>query len=49
MFTSALIAVAIVTVVARLVTAVRNDRPSSPPRSHAHEIDPQAMRMRPVI
>jgi hypothetical protein len=30
-----------VTVVARLVTVVVNDRPSSPPRSHADELNPR--------
>jgi hypothetical protein len=30
-----------VTVIARLVTVVVNDRPSSPPRSHIHELNPR--------
>jgi hypothetical protein len=28
-----------VAVIARLTTYVRDDRPSSPPRSHFHEVD----------
>ena len=31
-------------VIARLVVVVRGDRPSSPPRSHDHEIAPFSMR-----
>jgi hypothetical protein len=31
-----------VAVVARLVTVVRTNRPQTPPRSHAHELDPHA-------
>jgi hypothetical protein len=33
-----------VAVVARLVTVVRTDRPSGPPRSHGHEDDPRSAR-----
>ena len=32
-------------VVARLITAVRDDRPSSPPRSHHRDIDQYPMRI----
>ena len=38
MFAIALIA--IVAIVARLVTVVMNDRPLTAPRSHTHELDP---------
>lgn len=34
---------------ARLVIDVRQDRPVDPPRSHWHEIDPSAGRMRQVV
>ena len=32
-------------VVARLISDVRGDRPSSPPRSHHHDIDQHSMRI----
>ena len=32
-------------VIARLITAIRTDRPTAPPRSHHHEIDPFTMRV----
>jgi hypothetical protein len=43
MFAVVLIVLA-VAVVARLATVVRTDRPSSPPRSHAHETDRRSAR-----
>jgi hypothetical protein len=48
MFAIVLIAAAI-PVAARLVTVVRNDRPLSPPRSHAHELDQHSARLLRVI
>ena len=32
-------------VITRLVIVVRANRPTSPPRSHQHEIDPYTMRV----
>jgi hypothetical protein len=32
--------VVISAVIARVTTVILNDRPSSPPRSHDHEVDP---------
>lgn len=32
-------------VIIRFISAVRADRPTSPPRSHQHEIDPYSMRL----
>ena len=51
MFAIVLIAVVVtvVTVVARLVTVVMNDRPMTAPRSHTHELDPQSARLYPVV
>ena len=51
MFAIVLIAivVTVVTVVARLVTVVMNDRPLTAPRSHTHELDPQSARRYRVI
>ena len=39
----------VVTVVARLVTVVMNDRPLTAPRSHTHELDPQSARLYRVV
>ena len=51
MFAIVLIAivVTVVTVVARLVTVVMNDRPLTAPRSHTHELDPQDNRLYRVV
>ncbi len=51
MFAIVLIAivVTVVTVVARLVTVVMNDRPMTAPRSHTHELDPQSARLYRVV
>lgn len=51
MFAIVLIAivVTVVTVVARLVTVVMNDRPMTAPRSHTHELDPQSTRLSRVV
>ena len=51
MFAIVLIAVVVtvVTVVARLVTVVMNDRPMTAPRSHTHELDPQSARLYRVV
>ena len=51
MFAIVLIAIAIliVAVVARLVTAVMHDRPLTAPRSHTHELDPQSTRLYRVV
>ena len=51
MFALVLIAivVTVVTVVARLVTVVMNDRPMTAPRSHTHELDPQSARLYRVV
>ena len=43
------IVVTVVTVVARLVTVVMNDRPITAPRSHTHELDPQSARLYRVV
>ena len=48
MFAIVLIAI-VVTVVARLVTVVMNDRPMTAPRSHTHELDPQSARLYRVV
>ena len=45
MFVLALIVLAVATVIARLVTEVRNDRPLTPPRSHTHEFDARSARL----
>jgi hypothetical protein len=39
MFVLAFIVLVVAIAIARLVTEVRNDRPLTPPRSHAHEPD----------
>jgi len=44
MFAIVLIAI-VIAVVARLVTAVRNDRSLAPPRSHTHELDSKSAGM----
>ena len=51
MFAIVLIAivVTVVTVVARLVTVVMNDRPMTAPRSHTHELDAQSARLYRVV
>jgi hypothetical protein len=50
MFTLVLIAlVVIVTVIARLVSVVMNDRPLTAPRSHTHELDPRSTRLYRVV
>ena len=48
MFAIVLIAL-VIAVVARLVTVVMNDRPLTAPRSHTHELDPQATRLYRVV
>jgi hypothetical protein len=40
-----LIAIAVVAVVAHLIAVVRDDRPVTPPRSHAHELDRHSRRL----
>ena len=40
---------AVIALAARLVTDVRQDRPTSSPRSHAHELDPHSARLLRVI
>ena len=39
MFVIAAAVAVTVALIAHLATSVRNDRPSSPPRSHFHEVD----------
>lgn len=41
-----LVAVVIITVLVRTVAVIRTNRPTSPPRSHSHEIDSFAHRSR---
>jgi hypothetical protein len=44
MFVIAATVAVIAAVVARIVTVVRADRPTTPPRSHHHEVDRYSMR-----
>lgn len=39
-------AIVVLAVVVCVVVMTRNDRPSSPPRSHGHEVDPFAAQIR---
>ena len=48
MFLLTLIVLGVAIVIARLVTDIRNDRPLTPPRSHAHELDRQSARL-PIV
>jgi hypothetical protein len=48
MFAIVLIVIA-VAVAARLMIVVRNDRPTSPPRSHTHELDQHSARLFSVV
>lgn len=49
MFALVLVLAAVIALAARLIADIQQDRPSRPPRSHVHEIDPRTVRVASLV